>query len=583
MSFILVLLVLTQSLLHADVNPLDTLRPKHPRIIASEHEFARVRALIKADSFAGALHQRLIREAEKILAEPPVKFELIGPRLLDKSRRALDRIYTLALLHHTTGRKQYRDRAVEELRAAAAFPNWNPSHFLDTAEMTHAFAIGYDWLYDSLSAEERKWIRDAIVEKGMKPAIPIYEQQRWWVVASHNWNQVCNGGIGIGALAIAEDEPALSRRILDNAKQSMPRAMASYGPDGGWNEGPGYWHYATRYTVYFLAALESALGTDFGLSKAQGFERAGHFRIYFTSPNGETFNYADSGSRAGSAPELFWMARRFAQPGYAWQQTEELKNSKRADALDLIWYRLTPVEPDHQKWPLDAFFEGVQVAFLRSSWSDPNAIVVSIKGGDNKANHSHLDLGSFVLDALGTRWALDFGGDDYNLPAYFGNKRWTYYRLRTESHNTVLVDGENQNESAKARIVSHSFQPDLAHVRIDLSAAYPAKLAKHERDVRLVNRKQVVFSDTIESRSPVDLLWGMVTDADVKIDGRRAQLVKAGKTMRAEVLSPAGATFEVVSTQPPAPQRQNENTRKLVVRLQSPIEKTRIEVRFTPE
>lgn len=583
MPIILVLLALFQGVVRAEVNPLDTLRPKHPRIIALDFDFARARAVVKADTLAATLHQRLIGEADKILNEPPVKFELIGPRLLDKSRRALDRIYTLALVYNTTNKKQYRDRAVEELRAAASFPNWNPSHFLDTAEMTHAFAIGYDWLYDALSSDERKWIREAIVEKGLEQAIPIYEQQRWWVIAHHNWNQVCNGGIGIGALAVAEDEPELSRRILNYAKQSMPSAMASYGPDGGWNEGPGYWHYATRYTVYFLAALESALGTDFGLSKAQGFDRAGHFRIYFTSPSGETFNYADSGSRAGSAPELLWMARRFAQPAYAWQQMEELKNSKRADALDLIWYRLTPVTPDHHQWPLDAVFEGVQTAFLRSSWSDPNAIVVSVKGGDNKANHSHLDLGSFVMDALGTRWALDFGGDDYNLPAYFGKNRWTYYRLRTESHNTVLLDGENQNEAAKAPILFHSFKTDLAQVRIDLTAAYPLKLAKHEREVRMVNRKQVIFADNIEARMPVQPLWGMVTDAEVKLDGRRALLTKAGKTMRAEVLSPGDASFGIVSTQPSPPQRQNEGTRKLVVRLQNPVEKTRIEVRFTPE
>ena len=44
---------------------------------------------------------------------------------------------------------------MKELRAAAAFPDWNPSHFLDTAEMTHAFAIGYDWLYEGLGPEAR--------------------------------------------------------------------------------------------------------------------------------------------------------------------------------------------------------------------------------------------------------------------------------------------------------------------------------------------------------------------------------------------------------------------------------------------
>ena len=60
---------------------------------------------------------------------------------------------------------------------------------------------------------------------------------------------------------------------------------------------------------------------------------------------------------------------------------------------------------------------------MRSDWLDPSAMFVGIKAGTNRVNHSHLDLGTFVLDALGQRWAVDLGGDNYNLPGYFGNKR----------------------------------------------------------------------------------------------------------------------------------------------------------------
>ena len=35
-------------------------------------------------------------------------------------------------------------------------------------------------------------------------------------------------------------------------------AFASYGPDGGWDEGPGYWDYATQYAVFLCASLDSA-------------------------------------------------------------------------------------------------------------------------------------------------------------------------------------------------------------------------------------------------------------------------------------------------------------------------------------
>ena len=41
--------------------------------------------------------------------------------------------------------------------------------------------------------------------------------------------------------------------------------------DGGWDEGPGYWAYATQYNIFYLSALQTALGTDFGFDKQPGF------------------------------------------------------------------------------------------------------------------------------------------------------------------------------------------------------------------------------------------------------------------------------------------------------------------------
>ena len=102
-----------------------------------------------------------------------------------------------------------------------------------------------------------------------KPPIALFAKA-WWTQSEYNWNQVCNGGLAIGALAIADEAPQIASEVVAQAVASTPIALASYAPDGGWAEGPGYWIYATRYTVALLAALESALGTDFGLSDSPG-------------------------------------------------------------------------------------------------------------------------------------------------------------------------------------------------------------------------------------------------------------------------------------------------------------------------
>ncbi len=563
-------------------NPLATLRQIHPRLIATDEDIARARSLIASDAKVRSIYEHLKAEAASLESTPTVGYIIVGPRLLTQSRLCLSRVYTLALLYRLDGEKRYLDRALKELRAAAAFPDWNPSHFLDTAEMTHAFAIGYDWLYPALGERDREWLRRAIVEKGLDQAIPFYKANRWWTAARHNWNQVCNGGIGIGALAVAEREPGKAGYILERAVESIRLPMAEYEPDGGWAEGPGYWHYATRYNVYFLAALDSALGTDFGLSKQEGFRLAGRFRIYFTGPTNQTFNYADASAGVEAAAEMFWLARRYAEPVYAWDEQRELERSG-PDALDLVWYTPEARSPAEAKWPLNAVFRGVETAFLRSDWLDPNALFLGIKGGDNAANHSHLDLGSFVLDANGVRWAVDLGPDDYNLPAYFGARRWEYYRLRTESHNTVLIDGQNQDVKARARILSHHFSPQLSDVFIDLTGVYPGMLKRWVRGVAIGQDRHLAVSDEIIAIQPVEAVWGMLTEAQVRLEGNRAFLSQSGQTMVAELLFPAHAKFEANPVSAPPPQRDNKGASKLSVRLPAKVTNARILVGFSPQ
>ena len=115
-----------------------------------------------------------------------------------------------------------------------------------------------------------------------------------------------------------------------------------------------------------------------------------------------------------------------------------------------------------------------------------------------------------------------------------------------------------------------------------MSKAYPGKVTKFERTLTMVKRSSVVVEDRMEAAQPIDALWGMVTQANVKLDGRKATLTKDGKTLTAEIRSPQNGKFEIVSTTPPEPQNQNAGTRKLVVRLPEKTTNLRLEVVLTP-
>ena len=541
------------------------LRPDHPRLYVLDQEIDVIKQQIKVDARLRRWYDRLQKDAERMIREPVVVHRLIGPRLLDQSRAALRRISTLAGLYRLDGDYRKADRARQEMLAAAEFPDWNPAHFLDVAEMTNALAIGYDWLYQFLTDADRARIRQAIVEKGLKPGLLVYESGLGWPMVIHNWNQVCNGGLTAGALAVADRQPDLARQVVDHARRSIVRVMTSFAPDGGWAEGPGYWNYATEYNVFFLSAVESALGTDFGLKRMAGFRETGEFRIQSIGPLNRTFNYADAHDSPGAAPQMFWFAKAFSRPDYAEHESRYIGD--RAGIFHLLWAAGLPAALPDSAQPLDKLFRGIDVAFFRSAWNDKDAIFVGFKGGDNTANHSHLDLGTFVLDALGQRWALDLGSDDYNLPGYFGQQRWNYYRLRTEGHNTLTIEGENQDPEARARLLAFHSDSERALAVADLTEAYAPHVRRAWRGIALLDRRHVLIQDEIEANRSVEVIWNFHTRAQIEIHGGRALLSADSSRIELQIVAPHGAHFETISANPRPPQGQQPDVANLIIRV----------------
>ncbi len=562
---------------------LSTLRPSHPRLLVLDDDLPRVRALIAADPRVRHWRDRLRQRASQQLDEPIVARVLVGPRLLAQSRAALERITTLAGLYRLDRDPRALARAKAEMLAAAAFADWNPSHFLDVAEMTAALAIGYDWLYADLSPEDRLTIRQAIATKGLKPGLAAIGKKAWWAVEGrNNWTQVCLGGLALGALAVAEDEPALAAQVMTAVQgDGLAKRLRLYAPDGGDEEGPGYWDYATTYTVLLLAGLETALGNDLGIGAAPGLAATGLFRMHAIGPSGASFNYADARERPDGAPQMFWLAGRFDRPEYRAHERAWLQRSGASpNIFHLLW---APRVPTRDATPPDpsAVFRGVDVAFLGGDWRDPLATWVGVKGGRNAASHAHLDLGSFVVDALGERWAIDLGPDNYDLPEYFGRRRWTYFRLRTESHNTLVVNGGAQDPAASAPIVQFSNDSYKAFAVTDLTAAYAPALTSVRRGVALIDGRDVLIQDEIEGKGSPEVVWQMLTRAAVAAGAGRAVLRQNGRALVMRIVEPAATPIGAFPAKAPAPQAEQPGV--TIVRALVPMrdERTRVVVWLT--
>ncbi len=564
---------------------------QHPRLFITPDRLAALKNQIGTDVNLSKWYGDLRKSADVVLATPIGQYDLPDGRRMPSANDARPFIEKTALMYLLSGEQKYAQRAVDEMMKAASIPNWNEQkEFLNTSELTAGMAIGYDWLYDYLTQQQRDQIRTAIRDKGLAKAIAAHNSDAWWVSLSDNekisnWNAVCNGGIILGALAIGDEEEAVAGEIATRSLRSLEDfILLEFNPDGGWSEGPGYWRYTVEYLTTYMAAMQTTLGKTYGHTETPGFYKTAYFINYVLSPKG-SFNFGDSSSFKIRTPELFWMAKQMNNPDIAGLRLQLMQEAKQAGGVyDLLWY-----DPNlltmNVSIPPDAYFRNTELATFRSKWNDLAAAFAGIKGGTGNSSHAHADTGNFVFEAGGVQWAIDLGSDDYNLPNYFDytNQRFTYYRLMPEGHNTLVINPDGtfeQDQYAFSRIERYDSKPSGGLAIVDMTPAYAKNVTSAKRGLLFAsNRSTMTVQDEIRAKAPSTVWWFMHTKADIEVaaDGKSAVLTQDGKrlgvTMSFSGQAPAGASFKVMDAKPlpgspnPAGQDPNTGIRKLAIEM----------------
>jgi oligo-alginate lyase len=555
----------------------------HPRLLVSAADWSSLSARRQEDPDLERFSTLLLTRARSDLALAPLHYKLEGRRLLSTSREAIRRILQWGLAYRITGEAAFLERARAEMLAVAAFPDWNPSHYLDVAEMTAGLAIGYDWLFNDLAPADRTRVRAAIIEKGIAQARHGHKTYRY----KNNWSQVCIGGMVLGAMAVQDDEPALAADVFAAAQKEVLTALKAYQPDGVYPEGPGYWSYGTTYSTLLVAALRNVGLTDWGVLAAPGFTRSAEFYTHSIGTSGKHFNFADGNEGQELASPLVYLARELGQPAWLNSKREMIRKrqgvSERFAPLSILWW---PTRRSGDLPPLSFAGQGEQpVAFWRSSWVDPNALWFAIKGGGAAHNHAHMDGGSFVLDYAGLRWAKDLGMQDYNGLESRGvdlwsmkqeSPRWKVFRLGSDAHNTLTVAGKPHIAAGMATLQMVKETEAL----IDLSSVLGLRMAS--RRVRFT-AASVELDDSVEGATPGAFIrWAMATEAEIRLEGSTAVLIQKEKSMQVQ-FSGRGLLLEVrdISAAASDLDSPNPNTRQLIASAPAEADGSwRLSVRF---
>lgn len=547
-------------------NKLDSIEIEHPFILANSGNFETVRTEVRNNSFSPytkSQYLSAISNADALLDTdiyPVMEYALDEEdSILPISREVINRMIILGYAWQISGDMKYAERAWKELENVCSYDDWCNSHFLASAEMALAVSIGYDWFFDYLNDGQKALLSEKTWDYAIDSAL---NDNHWFTWSKNNWNSICYSGIGIACMAFAENNPEAAAKFLEMCYESMPIAFENFTPDGVYAEGPGYCQSGMNSIVYFIASSRNYFGSDFGMSEIPGFRELGYFPVYITTPTG-MFNFGDNKAEQCYTPVLHWYASEYDSPLLsAYQMTDapsdfvadtsdstERNGRGKEDALSSLWYNrdFAQSDIDFSNEPLFRYLDsdaGQPLVLMRSAYLDENAAFAGIKGGYNFINHGDLDIGTFVFDAMGERWAEELGPGSYDAPNYFLNTpaggRWKNYCKRAEGQNTLVINPnatlDDQYVLAECDFSSYDETEGGGKAVLDMTDAYRMNGAsKVTREFELYNNSCLKITDKVRCIVSSEIYWFMHTKADIEItdNGKTAILTINGKQMKA--------------------------------------------------
>ena len=555
-----------------------TVAAEHPRLLLHAGEEKLITEKIASEKFLEDVHLAIIAQSEDFLSAPELKRIKTGKRLLDVSRNAFRQIYFLSYSWRMTGDGRFAMQAEKVMLDVCRFSDWNPTHFLDVAEMTAAVAIGYDWLYDWLSQESREIICAAIIDKGLAPSVNVGKEELkniHWLEKKNNWNAVCNMGMAFGALAVYEHCPELASEIIVRAMDSVKNnTLKEYSPDGNYPEGYMYWNYGTAFLIMLSDALESAAGIGLGLDKDYGFMRSAEYMVQMTTQDFGCFSYSDCNvSENALCLPLFWFASRTNDNSLLYGEADRIRyltgHGKEKRMYEARYL------PSVLLWAGKGCFKGIRppeecmfvgqgetpVAIMRNHWGGDDEIFLGLKCGSCKGGHSHMDIGSFVMYRGRHQWFKDLGYQDYNSLEKEGldlfrkaqdSPRWQPFRIGMYSHNLIVFDDSLQRIKPRAEITSFGDRDGFVYAATDLTEVQGGLVESYRRGVAIVDDCYAAVRDEIRTQDKdVRIRWAALTPASVEIlDDMTALLTIGGDSLYVKVEG-KGVKLETYSTDPP--------------------------------
>lgn len=313
----------------------------------------------------------------------------------------------------------------------------------------------------------------------------------WWMglgpqtVHLNNWNPWINSNLLVTNFLL-EDDPQIRLQETVRITKSLDAFLNQYSPDGGCEEGPGYW--AVSPACYFecVNTLQSATGNASDIFSNSFLDRMGRYIANVHIAKNYYVDFGDAHPKENPPGDLIYRygeavgdAQLAAFGAYCANKTGSVAIHSDFTSLSRVLPALFNAAKLKTAHPQDALIRDVwypNLGFMaaREKAGSAQGMYLAVQAASNGRSHGHNDSGSFILYHDGEPVVIDVGVGTYTA-ATFSAERYSIWTMQSAYHNLPIVGGvmQHQGNTYRAKVIDYSSTDDRAVLSLDLAGAYP--------------------------------------------------------------------------------------------------------------
>lgn len=393
---------------------------------------------------------------------------------------------------------------------------------LFSASTAAVLALTLKYAGDDMAALTKNAVTDRIKRelytRIIKPFC-LYEMrwERQWI---NNWIPWIISNV-LTVAFVAESDGEVMRTVVRRAMSLLDMFFATYGEDGGCDEGPTYYTQAGQALFDCCELLYDITGGEIDVFSNAKLKKICEYIVHFciSESNGRFVNFADCSPRVRlDTRSLARMGRRLQSgllSGFAHRLNEAQQNAIVATAFNPHRFIKGLLKEEMydtaERKDGDVVYGDIEVFISRRG-----KFFAALKGGNNGESHNHNDVGNVIIYKNEEPVLIDVGTMEY-VKKTFSPDRYSIWTMQSSFHNLPEIGGVMEHEWKDYH--SDEFKKiDDGKAFVSYTSVYPEEI-RPEKCIRTVEVSGDGVTVADEVKSPYDVVFNFMVCREPQISG----------------------------------------------------------------